>query len=165
VMEHEYRDAQAEIDELRGHIDGLRAEVELLRKTTTLYEAAMSAQNDVIEALSEELNAARADNERLRAELTVCAADYKAVSDAFFPVHDWYSSDEHEPPRLAEMVAAAVADLQEDRADCLRLRAELRRIELDAKPSGYASDNVDKLHRIAEAAGAARRKGTWDDDH
>ena len=46
---------------------------------------------------------------------------------ALAPIMDWYQSDEHEPRKLADIAADAVADLQSDRADSLRDRGDAAR--------------------------------------
>lgn len=53
------------------------------------------------------------------AEKTNPLAD--AITQAIEPVRHWYESDEHEPRELPAIIADIVADLQEDRAEILRL--------------------------------------------
>lgn len=70
---------------------------------------------DAICGLEEEmlrLTEENSESERLRA--------------AFKPVLHWYDGDGEGPDRtLAEMLDDAVTDLQQDRSDCIRLRARI----------------------------------------
>lgn len=48
--------------------------------------------------------------------------DLYKVKEAIAPVLDWYQPDEEADRPLHEIITDIVEDLEEDRADCLRMR-------------------------------------------
>lgn len=83
------------------------------------------------------------------------------VAAAIEPVLHWYQSDEHPARPLHEVIADIVADLQEDRAEVLKARAEGLRERVTVKPltwEGGVTRTMDDERYCAEAKDAF---GNW----
>jgi hypothetical protein len=61
-----------------------------------------------------------------RAVLDAAKAEKRAIEASFEPVLHWYQSDEEHMRPIEDRVADAVADLQEDRAENIKSKAEKR---------------------------------------
>lgn len=91
--------------------------------------------------------------------LIALAREAMAGREAFSPVRDWFDGD-GERTNFPEMLSEAVAELQDDRKDVLRLSNELRSMtEMRDAFKSACDEKLDQIDRLRAALKSQERIG------